>query len=177
MYRSLVHSFVRFFYATHSNISVLFGGDSSHSQTYTFHIRRVSVGLTPCIMWYHYWAGCGFSVSILNRDSLYMLLPCLLDSMCMFVRIIIFGCTFEWRTNRFRPNKVNYEDLCRGIFINGFNELHKISDWIWKANKSRCDAVRADSPCHGGIFELQFRALIIKNNEHLIQSFEIHCMP
>lgn len=48
--------------------------------------------------------------------------------------IIIFGCTFEWRTNHFRPNKVNYEDLCRGIFTNGFNELHKIiiSDWIWK---------------------------------------------
>lgn len=24
-----------------------------------------------------------------------------------------------------------WRDLCRGIFINGFNELCKISDWIW----------------------------------------------
>lgn len=170
---------------------------SSHSHGRSIP-QRISLSLTPYIIWYHYWAGCGFFQTeyFKQRYSLYVrFLFVRFVWVCVHIIIvIIFGCTFERQANRFWSNKVNYEDLCRGIFINEFNELHKIFYWMKK--KRRAYMQTNEKQEWGGgwqVAALHWSCYVMvcmrwawfslveridhKNNEHLIQSFGIHRMP
>lgn len=118
----------------------------THTHMILYSTMLLRFGLSLRIKWYHYWGGCGFSVSILNRDLLNV--PVFILACMHISRYFSVAHLWEWAVRERESKSFSTEKQselwrerkreiweCRGIFANGFNELHNIcmniSDWIW----------------------------------------------